>query len=1126
MEKDQEFSIEKFVDSPTVEELLTLKKVDLLRVAENYKVPAVKSTMKKSEITQHTIKFLVDEEVFPLQALRSISGSPPGDVQGSVEVRLKELELEKARIELERERVSLERARQVGEREYGVSVSGGHFDIAKNVRMVPEFDEGDVDRYFLHFEQVADSMEWPKEKWPHLLQTKLKGKACDAYASLSREEAQDYATVKKAIMNAYALVPEAYRQKFRNSRKLESQSFREFAKVKEIAFTRWLQSVGVATVEDLRELVLLEEFKSSLPQEVRSHIEERKVKTLSVASTMADEYTLSRSHGNRYVGSKYAAPSRQSVGKTNSSSKTDVKVGLVVENETDKKGRNTEKPIVCFHCRQPGHVKSNCPVLNKKKQEKDKEKKSHPNGLVSRSVESTGDWCEQVQSVIKSADQDKIKSQYEPFTSVGYVSLVGCDEARKVTILRDTGASQSLILDSVLPFGKTSSTCTSVLLQGVEGGYVEAPLHTVDLQSGLVSGRVSLGVRKSLPMDGVALILGNDLAGDKVTIPVVSAVPLDKEGNETAASVQEFPEVFPACVVTRSMCRKSEESEMKASPEDISLEGSFFCRLDDVEASRTAASKSHEIGDESQPVDENEIGLNKSSLIDAQKNDPQLPIPAFDEPFSTVIIDCVGPLPKTKAGHEYLLTMMCASTRFPEAVPLRRITAQNVSKALVKFFTTVGLPKVVQSDQGSNFTSKIFQQVMRELGIKCVTSSAYHPQSQGALERFHQTLKNMMRTYCFEVEKDWDEGLPLLLFSVRESVQESLGFSPFELVFGHEVRGPLKVLREKLLGEDESPGLLNYVTTFRGRLTRAREFAAGHLRNSQKNMKQLFDKRSRERMFSPGEKVLILLPIPGNPLCARFSGPYVVEERLSDVNYIIQTPDRKKKKRLCHINMLKKYVERSAGESAKPVMYVVGAVQDVPVPKTRKELMRFIGMAGYYRRFCHNFSDVVAPLTDLLRKNVKFQWSAACQSAFDQVKAILSSGPVLAAPDFKKGFSLAVDASDVGAGAVLMQADDDGVDRPVCYFSKKFNAHQRKYSTVEKETLALILSLSHFDVYVGSTTQPVVVWTDHNPLTFVNRIRNKNQRLLRWSLILQEYNLDIKHIRGKENIVADALSRA
>jgi len=78
-------------------------------------------------------------------------------------------------------------------------------------------------------------------------------------------------------------------------------------------------------------------------------------------------------------------------------------------------------------------------------------------------------------------------------------------------------------------------------------------------------------------------------------------------------------------------------------------------------------------------------------------------------------------------------------------------------------------------------------------------SSAFHPQSQGALERWHQTLKTMMKIYCFETEKDWDEGIHLLLFAARESVQESLRFSPFELVFGHTVRGPLKLLKEKLL---------------------------------------------------------------------------------------------------------------------------------------------------------------------------------------------------------------------------------------------------------------------------------------------------------------------------------------
>ena len=112
------------------------------------------------------------------------------------------------------------------------------------------------------------------------------------------------------------------------------------------------------------------------------------------------------------------------------------------------------------------------------------------------------------------------------------------------------------------------------------------------------------------------------------------------------------------------------------------------------------------------------------------------PISAFDEPFSRILIDCVGPLPRTKSGNEYLLTIMCTSTRFPEAIPLRNIKTKSIVKALINFFIFVGLPKSVQTDQGSNFMSGIFQQVMHELGIKQYRSSAYHPESQGALERF------------------------------------------------------------------------------------------------------------------------------------------------------------------------------------------------------------------------------------------------------------------------------------------------------------------------------------------------------------------------------------------------------
>ena len=289
------------------------------------------------------------------------------------------------------------------------------------------------------------------------------------------------------------------------------------------------------------------------------------------------------------------------------------------------------------------------------------------------------------------------------------------------------------------------------------------------------------------------------------------------------------------------------------------------------------------------------------------------PIPAFDEPFSRIIIDCVGPLPKTKSGCQYLLTIMCASTRFPEAIPLRNIKTKTIVKALVKFFTFVGLPRSVQSDQGSNFMSGIFQQVMHELGIKQYKSSAYHPESQGALERFHQTLKNMIRSYCFDTEKDWDEGIHLLLFAVRESVQESLGFSPFELVFGHTVRGPLKLLKEKFLSDDDSSlNLLQYVSDFKIRLSKACEAARSNLKSAQSKMKLRYDENAQDRNFEPGDKVHALLPIPGKPLQARYYGPYTVDKKLSDLNYIVNTPGRRKQKQLCHINMLKKYIDRDS----------------------------------------------------------------------------------------------------------------------------------------------------------------------------------------------------------------------
>ena len=107
-----------------------------------------------------------------------------------------------------------------------------------------------------------------------------------------------------------------------------------------------------------------------------------------------------------------------------------------------------------------------------------------------------------------------------------------------------------------------------------------------------------------------------------------------------------------------------------------------------------------------------------------------------------------------------------------------------------------------------------------------------------------------------------------------------------------------------------------------------------------------------------------------------------------------------------------------------------------------------------------------------------------------------------------------------------MQEDGESQDHPICFFSRKFNCHQRNYCTSEKETLALILSLQHFQVYSSSTVASVLVFTDHNPLVYIQQMKDRNWKLVRWNLFLQEFQLEIRYVKGKDNVVADTLCRA
>ena len=173
----------------------------------------------------------------------------------------------------------------------------------------------------------------------------------------------------------------------------------------------------------------------------------------------------------------------------------------------------------------------------------------------------------------------------------------------------------------------------------------------------------------------------------------------------------------------------------------------------------------------------------------------------------------------------------------------------------------------------------------------------------------------------------------------------------------------------------------------------------------------------------------------------------------------------------------------------KPVTAKVKVIINYPVPS-------FLGMSGYYRKFCKNFSSVCEPLTHLVSKHKEFVWDLECQRAFNTIKGLLVSSPILM-PNFKKRFLLAVDTNDVGAGAVLLQEDQEKIKHLISYFSCKFDKHQRNYSTCEKETLVLVLASKHFDFYISAAMFPMQVYTDHNPLVFLAKMKNKYQRLQR-----------------------------
>jgi len=201
----------------------------------------------------------------------------------------------------------------------------------------------------------------------------------------------------------------------------------------------------------------------------------------------------------------------------------------------------------------------------------------------------------------------------------------------------------------------------------------------------------------------------------------------------------------------------------------------------------------------------------------------------------------------------------------------------------------------------------------------------------------------------------------------------------------------------------------------------------------------------------------------------------------------------------------------------------VKAILQIPEPKSVRQLRSFLGTAGWYRRFIRDFSGLSAALTDCLKEKTKFKMTDEAITAFHALKKALTCAPVLVHPDFKRPYFIQCDASHVGIGAVLFQRDDEDSDRPIAFFSAKLRGAQLNYSVTEKECLAAVKAVERFRPYVE--LMPFTIITDHASLQWLMTLKDLGGRLARWSMALQTFQFKIEHRKGKDNVVADMLSR-
>ncbi|KAK7089584.1 uncharacterized protein [Littorina saxatilis] len=912
----------------------------------------------------------------------------------------REEEERKARIQLKtlamQQDFEMRKIREMAELGLNVNQNAnqGDRESAKKIDIKLPFldDKDDVEVFLRQYERIAKLLEWEDKEKAIRLAGQLKGQARQVYTELSDEDAVKFDVVKSAILRRFQLTAEAYRKKFRDFKRKSHENVRECKLRMSMYLDRWIElSEKEGRSGDLKDLILSDKLMDTFSPDQARFVRERVPKNLNEvllhAQTFEDAREAEgRGHNKRFGTGGDGHGPKQKVENKSSVSMPQNQGGKPIgqKNTVDSNPRPSRPDRKCYRSGGP-HLIRDCPKMEKQ------------GGNQASSVVGA------VQAPRKGESCQRCREDFEPMCQlkVGGKTVIG---------MRDTGANCILVDSKLVPKERYLGQYQNLTL--ADSSNRKIPIAEVELETPFFSGLTRVLVVKTLihpVLIGNYRITAEE---EKLNVPVFptmevkmtspEAAPVQTRLQEEKAKRGAEPwlpkQVDLGQIRPKDLSRKQKNDpslekirdRAGKGPQDgthyewrkeilyrvYMSEGSSCKQVVVPECYRSYVLKlAHDsamAGHQGVRRTRDRVwrdfywpgicgdirrycascdACQRSTKKGATKKVPLKKMPLIRTPFERIGVDIVGPIvPASNRGHRYVLTVVDYATRYVEATSLKDIKAETIADALFVIWTRLGIPKEILTDQGGQFMGEVMSQLNKLLNVKGIRTSPWHPQTNGLTEKFNQTLKSMLKRLCQEQPKDWDQFLPALLFAYRETPQESLKFSPFELLFGREVRGPMQVLRQVWTSEDveeEARSTVSHIVDLTNKIAKTCEIARDNLSKAAIRYAKAYDKKTKERYFAAGDKVLMLLPEKRNKLQLTWRGPYLVLDRIGGCNYKVKVKDQEK---ILHANLLKLYVDRETDGSGKQTTPVCDAKQEdtqeacVVVDEVQEEKMGGLGI--------------------------------------------------------------------------------------------------------------------------------------------------------------------------------------